>query len=106
MEVVLRPKNLDVLAIVKKSFQEGHYIYSQHAHDRQLEREVSDGDVRHAILNRWHEKKKDSWIEEFQSWNYAIRGSSLDGSPLRIAVSIDEVHDLGVIIITVITLKK
>lgn len=50
----------------------------------------------------WHEKRKDSYSEEFKAWNYAIRGSTIDEREIRVIVSFD---DSGLLIITVIDLE-
>ena len=71
-----RPIHEDALTKIRGGIQSGQYIYSNHGGLRQVERTISDGDVRCAIMNGWHEKKKDEWKEEFKSWNYAIRGNS------------------------------
>lgn len=102
----MRPKKSDVIAVVREAIAQGRYVYSKHARLRKDQREISDGDVRCAIANGWHEKKKDAWIEEFESWNYAISGSSLEGERLRIAVNLDELDQIGMVVITVINLDK
>jgi len=50
----------------------------------------------------WHEKRKDAYSEVFKSWNYAIRGKTIDERELRVVVSFDED---GLLIITVIDLE-
>lgn len=100
----LRSKRQDIIRVAREAVSQGRYIYSKHAIERQKDRDISDGDVRFAIGNGWHEKKKDAWIEKFQSWNYAIRGKSLEESPLRIVVNLDELDQLVLIVITVINL--
>ena len=102
----MHPKKTNVLEIVRQCFALGRYVYSKHALIRQKERGISDGDVRCAALNGWHEKKKDAWDIQYESWNYSIRGSSLDGERLRIPVNLDEFDSLGTIIITVINLDR
>jgi hypothetical protein len=47
-----------------------------------------------------HEKAKDDFEERFQSWNYAIRGKTVDGRELRIVVGFDPT----LMVITVIDL--
>ncbi len=49
----------------------------------------------------WHEKAKDQFSERYESWNYAIRGKTIDLRELRVVVSFDENNML---VITVIDL--
>lgn len=51
-----------------------------------------------------HEKAKDKFDEAFQTWNYAVRGWTLDGLDLRVIVSFDDERDL--LIITAFYLEK
>ena len=100
------PKRADIMSIVRQAVSEGRYVYSQHASERQRERAISDGDFRCAVANGWHEKRKDSWVAQHKSWNYALRGSSLSGERLRIAVNLDELDDIGVLVVTLINLDQ
>jgi hypothetical protein len=50
------------------------------------------------------ERAKDEFKEEFQAWNYAIRGCTIDGRELRIAIALD--HQVGAIIVTAIQLRS
>lgn len=101
-----RPKHPDVLATVRECLRDGRYIYSRHGTERQAQRAITDGDVRCALMNGWHEKRKDSWQEPYESWNYAIRGSDLDGRRLRIILALEEMDGLLMVIITVIDLDS
>lgn len=96
----------NVIDIVRSCISDGNYIYSKHALLRRSERSISDGDVRHALLQGWHEKKKDKWIDDYDNWNYSIRGKSLESDNLRIVVNLDEYEKHGIIIITVINLDN
>lgn len=55
----------------------------------------------YVIRHGYHEKRKDSFSEEYQGWNYAIRGKTIDRRSLRVVVSFDE---SGMLIITAIDL--
>jgi hypothetical protein len=48
-------------------------------------------------------KKKDEFKEDHKLWNYSIRGKTIDGKSLRVALSFDKSNML---IITVIDLSK
>ena len=47
--------------------------------------------------------KKSKWEQQYNSWNYSIRGLSVDGRDCRIIVSFDIA---GFVVITVIDLEK
>ncbi len=96
----------DVIKRVRAAVAAGRYIYSSHCIQRQDQRGIADGDLRCAIANGWHEKRKDEWNEEFSAWNYTIRGNSLDAERLRIAVAFEEVDENEIIVVTVINLDR
>ncbi len=50
-----------------------------------------------------HEMSKDKFEERFNTWNYAIRGLTLDGDDLIVIVSFD--NERGLLIITVFFIK-
>jgi hypothetical protein len=50
-----------------------------------------------------HEARKDSYSEEFQAWDYAIRGKTLDGRNLRVVVAIVAPN---ILVVTTIDLDK
>ena len=72
-----------------------------HAVVRGVERNITRMEYEYVLLNGFHEKSKDEYKEQYKSWNYAIRGKTIDKRNLRVAVSFDE-NDL--LIITVIDL--
>lgn len=91
----------DLMAEVKKHLDDGTYRFSNHGLERKDQRTVAIPDITNALRNGYHEKKKDCWEEAFKSWNYSVRGKSIDGEDLRIIVSFEVV---GLLIITVIRL--
>jgi hypothetical protein len=98
-----RPGKLPALmAAVQAAILQGHYLYSKHALDRQQEREITRPEVLQVLNGGYHEKAKDAYAEAFKAWNYAVRGKTLDGRELRIAVSFD---DNGLLIVTAIDLN-
>ena len=102
-----RPKAENLLDRVRLAVSAGNYIYSAHARQRQQQRlNVTDGDMKNAIRTGWHEKQKDEWSEEFQDWNYAIRGNSLDGDKLRVCIALQEIDENSIVIVTLINLDK
>jgi hypothetical protein len=96
-------KNTNLLELIKKSITSGNYIYTGHAQQRLQEREVTRQEVKQVLKNGFHEKKKDTFDEVYNEWNYAIKGKTLDKKNLRIVLSFDKKNML---IITVIDLDK
>jgi DNA helicase IV len=76
------------------------YDLSHHARVRMDQREVDLADVQYVLRHGWHEKRKDSYEEAYQSWNYAIRSETVDKKSLRVIVAFDE----EMLVITVIDL--
>ena len=80
----------DVLSRTRERLAEGRYRDTRHAASRKEERGISLPEIRQVIDGGWHEKSKDEFKQEWHAWNYAIRGKTVDGRELRIAVSFDE----------------
>jgi len=100
---VKREKVQNLLEKVKECLDNGKYRFSDHGYDRKIERYATLPDILEVLRNGYHEKKKDEWKIEFNAWNYAIRGKTIDGDDLRIAVSFEE---NGLLIVTVIRVGK
>jgi hypothetical protein len=81
--------------------ERGTYLDTRHAFDRQNERQISRPEVLYVLKNGHHEKRKDKFDEAYHSWNYSVRGKTVDRRELRVIVSFDE---LGMLIITAIDL--
>ncbi len=96
-------KILDVLDRIKECLDRGQYKFSQHAMERRMERFISLPDVIEVLRFGYHEKQKDIWDKRFKTWNYAIRGKTVDKENCRIIVSFEE---NGLLIITVIRLSR
>lgn len=98
-----RPSKLEnVLEIAKDCIQTGRYLPTFHAECRQLERDITLQDALYVITNGYREPKHDQFKEEWQAWNYAIRGTTLQDDTLRVIISFDEKNKL--LIITVINI--
>ena len=80
-------KNL--LDFVKRCIDNDNYRDSIHAQERKAQRGITITEILYVLRNGWHEKKKDEFKEEYQSWNYAIRGDTVDEVSLRIIVSFE-----------------
>jgi hypothetical protein len=83
-------KHKDVLDRTRERLTDGRYRDTRHSADRKAERKISLPELRQAIESGWHEKSKDEFKAEWHAWNYAIRGKTVDGRQLRVAVSFDE----------------
>lgn len=91
----------DLLKKIKIYLDNGMYRFSNHATIRKKERFLSLPDAIEILRNGYHEKMKDSWENEFKTWNYSIRGKTVDHDTYRIIVSFEEDY---LLIITVIRL--
>ncbi len=83
-------KHENVLEVVRATLAGGRYRDTRHASERKSERQISLPEIRQVIERGYHEPAKDEFKEEWQAWNYAIRGKTVDCRDLRIAVSFDE----------------
>ncbi|MBI4566685.1 MAG: DUF4258 domain-containing protein [Planctomycetes bacterium] len=83
-------KHKDVLPRTRERMVSGRYRDTRHATERKDERRIGLPEIRQVIESGWHEKSKDEFKIEWQAWNYAIRGKTIDGRALRIAISFDE----------------
>ncbi len=84
------PKVLNLLEVVQSCLDQGRYLDTRHVTERQLERSITRMEILHVLRTGFHEKKKDQFDEEYSSWNYAIRGKTVDKKELRIIVSFDK----------------
>jgi len=100
----VRPaKDEKVLEKIQDRASRGEYFPLEHAKQRLEQREVTDPEMRYILTTGYREPKKDEFKAEHQSWNYAIKGKTVDDRKLRVAGSFDR-DDL--LIITVIDLEN
>ena len=98
-----RPGKIEnVLSKVRAAVQSGAYLDLTHAQFRSSERNITRPEYEEVLRNGRHEKSKDEYKEQFQAWNYSIRGKTVDERELRVVVSFDS---NGMLIITVIDLE-
>lgn len=97
------PKIPEVLKKIRECLAAGRYYDTSHAIKRKLQRNITLPEVLYVLKNGRHEKSKDEYKEEYHDWTYAIRGTTIDGKDIRIAVAFEEVDML---IITVIAITK
>lgn len=93
-----------LLEIIQSCIESGKYRDTTHAVQRKKERKILLPEILHVLVTGRHEKSKDDFEEIFHAWNYAIRGSTVDGFNLRVIVSFDSEKDL--LIITAFYLEK
>jgi hypothetical protein len=98
-----RPKEKDLLLKISDSVNAGMLLYSNHANDRMLERKILKPDVEQVLLKGYHEAKKDQFNVALNSWDYAIRGKSIDGKNLRIVIALIKPN---VLVVTTIDLDQ
>ena len=93
-----RPKKIeDLLERVRNCIDSGTYRDTFHAIERKAERNISLPEIIYVLKTGRHEKSKDHFEEAFNTWNYAIRGKTIDEVELRVIVSFDEEKDLLII---------
>lgn len=81
----------------------GKYIATFHAECRQFERDITLLDALYVIKTGYRENKHDEFKEEWNTWNYAIEGETLQDERIRVIVSFD---DENLLIITVINIIR
>lgn len=96
------PKLADLLVEVRKCLDDGRFLDTRHALERQKGRQITRPEVLQVLRNGHHEKRKDKFDENYLAWNYAVRGKTVDRKNLRIIVSFDEATKM--LIITAIDL--
>tara|TARA_Y100000768_G_scaffold70167_1_gene49419 strand:+ start:653 stop:991 length:339 start_codon:yes stop_codon:yes gene_type:complete len=106
---VVRPEKKtddELFKAIENALKNRSYYFTPHSQKRAQERRnVSELQVIRILKSKtkYHEKKKDEFKEEFNTWNYSIRGKTVDSENVRIAVSFDENNML---IVTVINLDE
>jgi hypothetical protein len=86
---VRRPPKIEILIdITRQAAEDGHLLYSSHANERMAQRNIIKPEVEYILSNGHHEARKDKFNKEFESWDYAIKGKTIDGRNLRIIIAI------------------
>lgn len=97
-----RPDKHDqVLCLAREYIDQDRYLSTFHALNRQLERDITLLDALYVIKTGYRVPKRDQYKAEWNAWNYAIEGRTLQGDNARVVVSFDD----GLLIITVINLS-
>lgn len=87
---------------IREHLDAGRFLDTRHAYERQSERAITRPEVLYVLRRGYHEKRKDKFEAHYQTWNYAVRGKTIDKRELRIIVSLDE---RNMLIITAIDLN-
>ena len=98
-----RNKQVNLLTKIAEAVLSGRYIVSNHAFQRTKDRLIPVPHVEHVLIQGFHEQKKDKFDSHFDSWNYAIRGTTPDRTKARIIVAFT---DDGLLVVTVINLDQ
>ena len=98
-----KSKLTDLLEKLKSAVDRGSLRFSKHTFERMSERGILRREVRFVLKNGFHEKRKDQFDEEYNCWNYSIRGKTLDDRKLRIVVSFEKPN---FIVVTAIDLER
>lgn len=83
-------KIADLMGAIGAALNEGWWVDSCHALNRQAERRITRPEVVYVLRNGRHESRKDQFDEMHHGWNYAVRGKTVDGRELRIIVAFEE----------------
>ncbi|MBF0359927.1 MAG: DUF4258 domain-containing protein [Oligoflexia bacterium] len=67
------------------------------------QRGVTYPEIEFVLFNGFHNKKKDKFNQEYQCWDYAIEGKTVDGKKIRIIVTIISPN---VLVVTIIDLNR
>ncbi|MGE0174658.1 MAG: DUF4258 domain-containing protein [Oligoflexales bacterium] len=93
----------NILTLIRERASTGDFVVLPHAATRRQQRNISIPDITFILIHGEREPNKDEYKHDFQSWNYAIKGKTVDSKAVRIAVTFDEDEML---IVTVIPLGK
>ena len=96
-------KATNILYKISMSVTDGLVLYSKHANERMLERGIIKPEVEYVLTHGHHEAKKDQFNVEYSSWDYAIKGKTVDGRALRVVIALVEPN---IFVITTIDLNQ
>jgi DNA-binding transcriptional regulator YiaG len=78
-----RPQKFDnVSDMIRICVETGRYRNTIHVQERQKQRGILLVEILKVLRTGRHEKRKDSFDEENQTWKYAIRGNTVDGKAM------------------------
>ena len=85
------PKEKNLIKKMKVLLEAHRLRMSDHANRRMKERNILYYEVLQALASGKHDAKRDRFNEEFNSWDYSIKGKTIDGRELRIGIAFEVV---------------
>ena len=76
-----------LLKLIREAERTGAYRFVAHAAQRLEERSISLIEIQHILRHGYREARKDEFKAEHKTWNYALRGRTLDSRELRLALT-------------------
>jgi Domain of unknown function (DUF4258) len=98
-----RPKIIDLIWHVRELVENGALRYSAHVEERMAQREIIKPEVEFILRKGHHNPEKDKFDEEYESWDYAIEGKTIDNRKLRIIIAFVEPN---ILVVTAINLDN
>lgn len=83
-------KHINLLSNIRQCIEEGKYLETIHAQQRQHQRMIILPDIIQVLLTGYHEPSKDKFDLAYGAWNYSICGSAKGAQKMRVIVSFDE----------------
>ncbi len=83
---------------VRKLVMEGKIRILSHAAQRMIERGYTLPEVEQVLRGGFHEKERDEYNSQYNSWTYAIRGRTGDKRDTRVVIAL--IRD--VIVVTIV----
>jgi hypothetical protein len=72
---------------ILQHIKNGSYRLTKHAAEEQADDNIDLQDTLHVLKTGYHENKKTSFSNAYQTWNYAIRGKTEDLKEVRVIIS-------------------
>ncbi len=82
---------------IRETLDSGRYLDMLHAEKRQRQRKITRPEYIYVLRHGYHEARKDKFEELYKSWNYAVRGKTIDKRDLRVIVAFDDSEMLLII---------
>lgn len=83
------PKISGLVTRLRECLETGNYLDTRHSLARQAQRNVTREETLQVLRVGEPEPSKDRYDENFQTWNYSIRGKTVEGKELRVVVSFE-----------------
>lgn len=87
--------------VVESFVRAGRLTYSSHANQRLKQRKITRPEVEQVLIHGHHEARKDQFNQEFNSWDYAFRGKTVEGRQFVVAIEAP-----NVLVVTAIDLDR